>query len=325
MSEIAFTITSPSGKFAANTRYSDFLGKPALWSLCQQTETKGDDASPQVCIVVNRVWNNARVWLDPQAIPSSDFEWSSDNVKADKLAEIQEGTNLYYLLQTISTLVENESYASKGALDKAFPSYLSNDVNIDLSGKAGKMTDIPAEISQFKNQVKDLKLAGNKLFKIPQAISQLTSLEELDLSDNELTHLESLPTSLGYLNLSQNPNLKSLEGIQKLNELTQLDISHTGITQMPNWFWTLKWDQKLTILISAGMEKLLEGHEVPANVRFVDKASKNELKGKTLDNMLQERFKEGRQKGFWQGIGLSAIIVGAFSFLAFLWKRWARA
>jgi Leucine-rich repeat (LRR) protein len=105
--------------------------------------------------------------------------------------------------------------------------------NLDLS--KNRLSSLPADISKFK-LLKQLKLETNKLESLPEAIRNVKKLEYLSVSHNSLT---SLPLSLKNLS-----NLKQVYlNFNKLKEfplqllgLTNLEVvelSHNKITEIP--------------------------------------------------------------------------------------------
>jgi len=82
-----------------------------------------------------------------------------------------------------------------------------------------------------------------KLYILPEQITILTSLEILDLNNNNITHL---PDSIGALNTLKhldlsNNNIKTLpNSIESLNSLEYLDLSGNNIKELPTSFMKLK-------------------------------------------------------------------------------------
>ncbi|KAI8903181.1 hypothetical protein EDD86DRAFT_196170 [Gorgonomyces haynaldii] len=116
----------------------------------------------------------------------------------------------------------------------------------DLSLDYNALVSLPQSFCQLK-QLKSLSVAHNQIKSLDfNLFSQFGKLEYLDLSHNQL---QSLPPSLGYcgtlktlliiLNLSGN-QLQSVQGIEKLRTLQQLDLSNNALVEIPNGFSKLK-------------------------------------------------------------------------------------
>lgn len=93
----------------------------------------------------------------------------------------------------------------------------------------------PQSILQLK-KLERLVLSQNQLTLLPQGLDQLALLSHLNLSKNKISELQVLSglRSLRNLNLSRNP-VKVLPEIlfDKLTRLKALDISYTGLDQVP--------------------------------------------------------------------------------------------
>lgn len=101
---------------------------------------------------------------------------------------------------------------------------------MDLSGNA--VTSIPGDGINRLAELEILNLAGNKIASLPDDVSPLKSLRELDLSGNvikETSDIRSLGqlSSLKVLYLSRNP-LCSLDGLIS-GSLEALDAGQCGI------------------------------------------------------------------------------------------------
>ena len=83
---------------------------------------------------------------------------------------------------------------------------------------------------------KELCLKGRKLRHVPEALTKLTDVEVLDLSDNQLTGLPEELMNLNQLKallLSDN-KLEELPGsVSRLKTLTTLDVAYNGIKTVP--------------------------------------------------------------------------------------------
>lgn len=88
-----------------------------------------------------------------------------------------------------------------------------------------------------KNHCKVLILKNEKVFNLPENISQLKELERLDLADNKIKHLPNNIGELLYLEelYLQNNQLNSLpDTIQKLKNLRILSLKNNNLTSLPH-------------------------------------------------------------------------------------------
>ena len=82
-------------------------------------------------------------------------------------------------------------------------------------------------------------LSGNQLTKLPESITKLSNLTDLDLSNNQLIKLPESITKLSNLTtllLSGNQLTKLPESITNFSNLTWLDLSNNQIKKIPLWF-----------------------------------------------------------------------------------------
>ncbi|MFZ2390711.1 MAG: leucine-rich repeat domain-containing protein [Minisyncoccales bacterium] len=94
----------------------------------------------------------------------------------------------------------------------------ANDIKLDLSNK--DLTKVPEYVFSMK-QLEELNLSNNQLTgAIPSQIGQLKNLKVLNLSHNLMT---GLPAELG-----------------QLSQLTELDVSYNSLTGLPNELGNLK-------------------------------------------------------------------------------------
>ena len=100
---------------------------------------------------------------------------------------------------------------------------------LELWGSDNKLTELPKNISQFKN-VKSIILRGNDLTTLPESIQELKFLEELSLGDNEHLDIPSV-----CIILSKLPNLR------------ELDLENTGFQSIPNEIGLLNKLKKLFV------------------------------------------------------------------------------
>jgi hypothetical protein len=100
-------------------------------------------------------------------------------------------------------------------------------------------TGLSGFLAGFSN-VRVLSLIGTELTRLPAAISEMKSLETLDLSENRI-HLTELSvgqltgmSSLKRLELSFNPDLGRCPDVSRLPLLEHLGLRNTGINEWPN-------------------------------------------------------------------------------------------
>ena len=111
---------------------------------------------------------------------------------------------------------------------------------------------LPLDLGAYKN-LKRLYVDANQLKEIPQStFSNLKSLEELDLSYNQLTSLPdniAKATQLELLDLSNNAFEALPKGVLALKNLKTLNIRNNKIKVLPE---EIKYLDKLEIIYLAG-------------------------------------------------------------------------
>ena len=155
---------------------------------------------------------------------------------------------------------------------------------LELDGQ--DLTELPGEIRVLRQNLKVLSLSNNQLSKLPDEISLLEQLTELDVSDNLLTELppqignliglktlsighnrlRELPPSIGQLTdlreLRANDNkLRELPAeIGQLTKLRRLHIQQNRLTELPQEFTRLEalweWEAKPNRLPPSGQDGL---------------------------------------------------------------------
>ncbi|RZC37409.1 chaoptin [Asbolus verrucosus] len=96
----------------------------------------------------------------------------------------------------------------------------------------------------LENILKELYLSQNRITNLVGPALSLIKLEVLDLSDNHLTELSrnafGMLPQLRFLNLSHNPYLATIPSnlIQKLENLEEFDLSHTGLKILTSDFFS---------------------------------------------------------------------------------------
>ncbi|XP_067932916.1 leucine-rich repeat-containing protein 1-like [Watersipora subatra] len=136
---------------------------------------------------------------------------------------------------------------------------LSSLEKLDLS--SCEISQLPDSLIQLQ-KLKVLRIISysktsifHGLQSFPEVVTKLTSLEELDLSNNWINELpDSLShlTSMRKLDLSSNPIKVLPESITALSSLEELDLSRCKIRQLPGSFIKL---QKLKVLRITGYLK----------------------------------------------------------------------
>ncbi len=118
---------------------------------------------------------------------------------------------------------------------------------LDLSNMG--LVEIPEAIANL-TQLQELNLSRNQIREIPEAIANLTQLQQLDLSSNQLTALpEAIAnlTQLQELYLSDNQITEIPEAIANLTQLQTLDIYNNQITDIPAAIANLTQLQQLNL------------------------------------------------------------------------------
>ena len=98
-----------------------------------------------------------------------------------------------------------------------------------------ELTEIPEAIANL-TQLQQLNLSYNKIKEIPEAITNLTQLQSLDLYNTQITAIpEEIAklTQLQSLNLPNNQITEIPEEIAKLTQLQSLNLSSNQITEIP--------------------------------------------------------------------------------------------
>ncbi|MDP4183806.1 MAG: hypothetical protein Q8862_01425 [Bacteroidota bacterium] len=109
---------------------------------------------------------------------------------------------------------------------------------LDLSNK--NLDRLPART--FDSNVEILILDNNNLTELPNNIANLTNLRVLSVRNNNLVELNQLIemcTKLEELYLSGNPKLSDLPSLSELKRLKIIDVTDTGIHDLPVSAWLL--------------------------------------------------------------------------------------
>lgn len=136
-----------------------------------------------------------------------------------------------YLLADGAKIIEQFSYLNQQVNLKGIR-YLINVSQLDFSGS---LIESLTDFSQFEGvRLTQLNLSGCGLTdaKLGVNLYSLKYLTDVNLSNNAITQLTGiLYRTVTHLNLSQQSNLISLNGITALNNLQVLDISENNINQ----------------------------------------------------------------------------------------------
>ncbi|MFJ7281798.1 NEL-type E3 ubiquitin ligase domain-containing protein [Pseudomonas sp. NPDC099000] len=135
----------------------------------------------------------------------------------------------------------------------------------------GASAGLNAFLQNFSN-LRSLSLRGNHLTRVPLALSSMSRLVHLDLSDNlieltaeSVTQLAGM-TSLQSVNLAFNPNLTRAPDVSKLQHLEHLNLQGTGIKTWPSGASGLPRLRELDLRdnqIETLPEDVFKGHTVP--------------------------------------------------------------
>lgn len=109
---------------------------------------------------------------------------------------------------------------------------------LDLSYQ--NLSKLPADA--FNQDIYMLILDNNNLTKLPNNIASLSNLKVLSIRNNNLQELNQLIImceKLEELYLSGNPNLTELPPLSELKNLKIIDVTDTGIHNVPVSIWML--------------------------------------------------------------------------------------
>ncbi|MCP4221171.1 MAG: hypothetical protein GY765_41460 [bacterium] len=150
------------------------------------------------------------------------------------------------------------------------------------------MTELPDSIGNL-TQLESLDLSGNQLTKFPDSIGNLTQLESLNLSGNQLT---KFPDSIGNLtqlkslNLKDNQLPKLPDTIGNLTQLGELNLSINCLSKLPESIGNLT---KL-VYLSLTKNNL---NDLPTSFGALTELWKLFLNGNPLNPDLAAAFAEG--------------------------------
>jgi len=123
---------------------------------------------------------------------------------------------------------------------KKFPSQLlkspleqfSKVRSLDLS--SNYLVDVNVSLAHFKS-LKTFNLSGNRLTRLTN-VHQLSSLQNLDISNNQLIALPTLPLKIQKILASHN-NIAVVDCTLKLSKLKELDLSHNVLVGVTSAFF----------------------------------------------------------------------------------------
>ncbi len=142
---------------------------------------------------------------------------------------------------------------------------------------------IPEELSRLQN-LTELDLSNNLLSEIPEHLSRLQNLAELNLSGNRLAeipeHLSRLQ-NLAELNLSRNRLAEIPEQLSQLQNLTSLNLSGNRLAEIPEQLSQL---QNLTSLNLSGNQLT----EIPEQLSRLQKLTSLDLSGNRLTEIPEQ-------------------------------------
>jgi internalin A len=167
--------------------------------------------------------------------------------------------------------------ATEKALGRIEEARKSGARKLDLS--LLKLSTLPEAIGQL-SQLQELNLFGNQLSTLPEAIWQLSHLQELDLSGNQLS---TLPETIGQLSqlqrlfLSSNQLSALPEAISRLSQLQGLYLSNNQLSTLPEAVERLERLEKLFLHGNPGLglpeevlgPTLLFGSQIPKPPREI--------------------------------------------------------
>ncbi len=105
---------------------------------------------------------------------------------------------------------------------------------LDLSNQ--NLSEVPIEA--FNQEIEILILDNNKIEKLPNRIANLKNLKTLSLRNNNLLELNPVLSYCGNLEqlyLSGNKNLSDIPSLDTSEKLKLIDVTDTGITEVPGW------------------------------------------------------------------------------------------
>ncbi|XP_010430322.1 PREDICTED: probable disease resistance protein At1g63360 [Camelina sativa] len=140
-----------------------------------------------------------------------------------------------------------------------------------------KLEDISTEFFKCMPKLVALNLSGNQsLFELPEEISNLVSLQYLNLSETGIQHLPKGLHELKkliHLDLERTFKLESIDGISSLHNLKVLKVAFSGflwVLDVVKELETLEQLEILTTTIDPSQEQLLRSHRLMSCTRFLE-------------------------------------------------------
>jgi Leucine-rich repeat (LRR) protein len=131
---------------------------------------------------------NAKNPTIPITIEGTDYKLKTEQYK-----------NLMQILEKIGTKIEEiEELADRLKFNKYFGIEIENESITGLQITSYELNTMPEEITQL-TKLQELNLRDNQLSELPDSIGQLTNLQELDLSNNQISSLPEEITQLTKL------------------------------------------------------------------------------------------------------------------------------
>lgn len=146
-----------------------------------------------------------------------DLTSSTDDQKIAKLTGLENFTSLQRLNLSGNKITSIEPITG-----------LTSITTLNLSGNQGRITDVD-KLSNLSNIV-DLNMSYSGIASV-DFMSEFYNLQKLDVSGNGISSLSSISglSSLTSLNIADNSSFSRLEDILPLKNITELDISKTGL------------------------------------------------------------------------------------------------
>ena len=164
---------------------------------------------------------------------------------------------------------------------------------------------------QYKVKKNKLKFRGKKITDITEieGFSELTDLEELDLSKNNISEIKGLETlkNLKILKLNKN-SIKKIEGIENLTNLEELWLNYNKIVKIEGLDSLIKLN-KLVLYVNYITE--IEGFDNLSNLTSLDISLNpfHEIKG--LENLLNLKDLD---IGFYNTVSNTRVKIGTTRF-----------
>jgi hypothetical protein len=149
------------------------------------------------------------------------------------------------------------------------------------------LKEVPESLGQL-TQLQDLDLSGNQLTALPESLGQLTQLRQLNLRDNRLAVVSPLEqlTQLRTLNLYGNCLTALPAGLRQLTQLQELTLWRNQLAELPEWIGELAHLQRLDL-----MENRLT--DLPSTLGQLTELRSLDLSANPLNPELEAAYQEG--------------------------------